>query len=139
MKKILKSLSDFNFSFLIFSKAHWLLRIPLSIIFIQQGLSKLPINIEDAQSFGLPFFVWFLVAWGELFAGIGLLVGGLIEKSWVADIITRFSGIVIVGIVSGIIIISKPESILDVLLYDNLHVFLYVLGLFFVLRGNRVS
>ena len=83
--------------------------------------------------------MWFFVAWSELFAGIGLLIGGLIEKHWVSDIITRFSGIVMVGIVSGVIIISEPETFLDVLLHDNLHVFLYVVGLFFVLKGNRVS
>jgi putative oxidoreductase len=122
-----------------FNKAHWLLRIPLAIVFIQQGISKLPVTTEGAEAFGLPYFVWFFVAWSELFAGIGLLIGGLIEKHWVSDIITRFSGIVMVGIVSGVIIISEPETFLDVLLHDNLHVFLYVVGLFFVLKGNRVS
>ena len=35
--------------------SHWLLRIPLIIVFIQQGISKYPVNIEDAQSFELPF------------------------------------------------------------------------------------
>ena len=83
--------------------------------------------------------MWLFAAWSELFAGIGLLIGELIEKHWVSDIITRFSGIVMVGIVSGVIIISESETFLDVLLHDNLHVFLYVVGLFFVLKGNRVS
>ena len=31
----------------------WLLRLPLAIVFIQQGLSKLPITLEDAQSLSL--------------------------------------------------------------------------------------
>ena len=35
----------------------WLLRVPLAIVFIQQGLVKLPISIEDAQSFDLPYIV----------------------------------------------------------------------------------
>ena len=60
-----------------FKGANWLIRTPLAIVFILQGLQKLPLNIEDAEAFGLPMQVWFFVAWGELFAGIFLLVGGL--------------------------------------------------------------
>ena len=124
-----------------FKGANWLIRIPLAIVFILQGLQKLPVSIEDAEAFGLPMSVWFFVAWGELFAGIGLLVGGLTIalKDGVGDVITRFSGIVICGIMTGVILIGEPASIVDVLLYDNLHVMLYCGGLFFALRGNRVK
>ena len=124
-----------------FKGANWLIRIPLAIVFILQGLQKFPITIEDAEGFGLPMSVWFFVAWGELFAGIGLLVGGLTIalKDGVGDVLTRFSGIVICGIMTGVILIGEPASIIDVLLYDNLHVMLYCGGLFFALRGNRVK
>ena len=124
-----------------FKGANWLIRVPLAIVFILQGLQKLPVSIEDAEAFGLPMSVWFFVAWGELFAGIGLLVGGLTIalKDGVGDVITRFSGIVICGIMTGVILVGEPASIVDVLLYDNLHVMLYCGGLFFALRGNRVK
>ena len=117
----------------------WLIRIPLSIVFLQQGVSKLPFSAEDAASFDLPVLVWVFVVAGEIGAGIGLIVGGLIQKLWngIADIITRFSGFTIGCIVSGVIWISQPENLIDVLLYDNLHVFLWVGGLFFALKGNR--
>ena len=69
MDKIRDSIPEFCLS-------HWLLRIPLAIVFIQQGLSKLPVSIEDAESFGLPYLVWWVVAYGELGAGLGLIVGG---------------------------------------------------------------
>jgi len=117
----------------------WLIRIPLSIVFLQQGVSKLPFSAEDAASFDLPVLVWFFVVAGEIGAGIGLIVGGLIQKLWngIADIITRFSGFTIGCIVTGVIWISQPENLIDVLLYDNLHVFLWVGGLFFALKGNR--
>ena len=97
--------------------------------------------MEDADAFGLPMSVWFFVAWGELFAGIGLLLGGLTIalEDGVGDVITRFSGIVICGIMTGVILVGEPASIVDVLLYDNLHVMLYCGGLFFALRGNRVK
>ena len=124
-----------------FKGANWLIRIPLALVFILQGLQKLPVNIEDAEAFGLPMSVWFFVAWGELFAGIGLLVGGLTIalKDGVGDVLTRFSGIVICGIMTGVILIQQPESISYVLLYEHFHLMLYCGGLFFALRGNRVK
>jgi len=129
-----------------FCLTHWLLRIPLAVVFIQQGLSKFPVTADDAASFELPYLVWWFVAYGELGAGIGLLVAALISLiarshvpmiSEVSDILTRFSGITICSIMTGVIWISEPESFMDVILYDNLHVFLWVGGLYFALRGNR--
>ena len=118
----------------------WLLRIPLAIVFLQQGLSKLPIALEDAQVFELPMLVWVFVVLGELGAGIGLIVGGLIQKLWstIADMVTRFSGFVIGCIATGVIWVGQPDNLIDVLLYDNLHVFLWAGGLFFALKGNRI-
>ena len=118
----------------------WLLRIPLAIVFLQQGLSKLPIALEDALVFELPMLVWVFVVLGELGAGIGLIVGGLIQRLWttIADMVTRFSGFVIGCIATGVIWVGQPDNLIDVLLYDNLHVFLWAGGLFFALKGNRV-
>ena len=118
----------------------WLLRIPLAIVFLQQGLSKLPISVEDAQVFELPMLVWVFVVLGELGAGIGLIIGGLIQRLWttIADMVTRFSGFVIGCIATGVIWVGQPDNLIDVLLYDNLHVFLWAGGLFFALKGNRV-
>ena len=131
-----------------FCLSHWLFRIPLAIVFIQQGLSKLPVTIEGAESFDLPYIVWWFAAYGELGAGIGLLIGGLMTKPYfpildkcyipdIGDMLTRFSGITVCSIMTGVIWVGEPESLMDVILYDNLHVFLWVGGLFFALRGNR--
>ena len=131
-----------------FCLSHWLLRVPLAIVFIQQGLSKLPVTIEGAESFDLPYIVWWFAAYGELGAGIGLLIGGLMTKPYfpildkcyipdIGDMLTRFSGITVCSIMTGVIWVGEPESLMDVILYDNLHVFLWVGGLFFALRGNR--
>ena len=119
----------------------WLLRIPIVIVFIQQGLSKFPVTLEDAQAFDLPYIVWWFVAYGELGAGIGLIVGGLVIWNklwpWVGDAITRFSGFTIGCIMTGVIWIGEPDSLMDVILYDNFQELLRVGGLFFALRGNR--
>ena len=124
-----------------FCMSHWLLRIPLAIVFIQQGLSKLPVTIEDAESFELPYIVWWFAAYGELGAGIGLLVAGALATwAWgrdYGDMLTRFCGITICSIMTGVIWVGEPASLMDVILYDNLHVLLWVGGLFFALRGNK--
>lgn len=118
---------------------HWILRIPVSIVFIQQGLAKFPVTIEDAESFDLPYLVWWFVAYGELGSGLGLLVGGIIARWWreIPDLLTRFSGITICSIMTGVIWVGQPESFLDVILYDNFHVILWVCGLYFALKGNN--
>ncbi len=76
----------------------------------------------------------------QLLGGVGLLIGGLFPKKFfeeLGDLITRFSGITICSIMTGVIWIGQPETFMDVILYDNLHVLLWVGGLFFALRGNR--
>lgn len=140
--KILKRIPDFCLS-------HWLLRIPLAIVFLQQGISKLPFSLDDADSWELPYLVWWFVVYGEIGAGIGLIFSGIMVSKiagdyiwdfWIqnlGDLLTRFSGIVMCCIVTGVIWISEPASFWDVILYDNLHVFLWVGGLFFALRGSR--
>ena len=125
-----------------FTLSHWLLRIPLAIVFIQQGSSKFPVTLEDAEVYELPYLVWWFVAYGELGAGFGLIAGGLLlffKNIWIniGDVITRFSGFTIGCITTGVIWVSKPESFIDVILYDNLHVFLWVGGLYFALRGSK--
>ena len=140
--KILKRIPDFCLS-------HWLLRIPLAIVFLQQGMSKLPFSLDDADSWELPYLVWWFVVYGEIGAGFGLIFSGIMVSKiagdyiwdfWIqdlGDLLTRFSGIVMCCIVTGVIWISEPASFWDVILYDNLHVFLWVGGLFFALRGSR--
>lgn len=124
-----------------FCMTHWLIRIPLVIVFLQQGLDKWPIDAETAASYELTLLVWTFVVLGELGGGLGLVVGGLLN--WVkrfkefGDLVTRFSGIVLTGIMTGVIWIGQPDSFVDVILYDNFHVLLWVGGMYFALRGNR--
>ena len=123
--------------------ATFLLRIPLAVMFLQQGLSKFPVNEVTAEAFGLPFIVWWFVAYGEVGSAIGLIVGGvfgiLFTKGLLgelADLLTRFSGITMTCVVTGVIWIMMPDSLIDVITRDYLHVSLYVGGLYFALRGN---
>ena len=138
--------------------ATFFLRIPLSAMFLQQGLSKLPVTGAVAEAWGLPYIVWWFVTWGEIGAAVGLMVGGVFSLiPWyskhffitrlstpyikeviynIGDLITRFSGITMTCIATGVIWILSPDNIWDVIYKDYLHVSLYVGGLYFALRGN---
>lgn len=47
-----------------FSMSHVLLRMPLAAVFIQQGLSKFPVDASAGAAFGLPQLVWWFVCLG---------------------------------------------------------------------------
>ena len=100
-----------------FCMSHWLLRIPLAIIFIQQGLMKIPVDVEEAASYGLSYLVWWFVAYGELLGGIGIIAGGILALryinlwDWIGDMITRFSGITLCCIMTGVIWIVQIVAI----------------------------
>lgn len=134
LQKILRKLPDFKGS-------NWLIRIPLSIIFLQQGFSKIPIDSSMAETYSLPLFLWYLVILSELTAGIGIIFGGILKSlglvPFFGDFLTRFSGIIIVSIICGVIIVSNPASMIEILFYDHIHVMLFSGGLYFALRGNR--
>ncbi len=121
-----------------FCRSHWLLRIPLAIIILQQGVNKFPLSIDDAVSYELPFLLWAAAAFGELFGGLAIILGGL-QRGWVGDLISRVGGVVIAAILVGVIVTTNWSPIWDILLYDHLHVLLLVAGLYFALRGNNLS
>ena len=117
--------------------AQFFLRVPVSLVFLQQGFSKLPIT--DENPYGLPSVVWWFVTFGEIGAGIGIILGGIIGFKYLiglGDLITRFSGITMACIVTGVIWISYPPDLMTVLLYDYLHVSLYFVEIYFALAGN---
>ena len=124
-----------------FCMSHWLIRIPMVIVFLQQGMDKWPIDAETAASYELTLLVWTFVVLGEIGGGLGLVVGGLLgyanRVKELGDLITRFSGITLASIMTGVIWVGQPERFWDVVLYDNFHVLLWVGGMYFALRGNR--
>jgi len=130
-----------------FDWSHILLRIPLAIVFIQQGLSKMPFDPQGGMGLGIGELTWWFVVYGELLSGIGLLVGGVMALQGIrripyvaelGDILTRFCGITMCCIVTGVIwVVIKPAD-LTAVLNDAFHLFLWVGGLYFGLRGNWV-
>lgn len=139
LKNYWQQLPDISFS-------HILLRIPLSLLFINQGLSKFPFDPAVGEGMGISALVWWFVCYGEVAAGLGLLLGGLATIPKIQDIaffavlgdmVTRFSGIVMCSVTTGIIwTVLKPESLLTFMLTDYMHFSLWTGGLYFGLRGN---
>jgi putative oxidoreductase len=139
VKNYWQQLPDISFS-------HILLRIPLSLLFINQGLSKFPFDPAVGEGMGLSALVWWFVCYGEVAAGLGLLLGGLATIPKIKDIsffavlgdmVTRFSGIVMCCVTTGIIwTVLKPESLLTFMMTDYMHFSLWTGGLYFGLRGN---
>jgi putative oxidoreductase len=130
------------------SLSHLLLRIPLAILFISQGLSKFPYDPSMGAAMGINALVWWFVCYGEVAAGVGLLVGGLATLPRIKDIsvvailgdmLTRFSGIVMCCVTTGVIwTVIKPDSLVNFILTDYMHFSLWAGGLYFALRGNWV-
>jgi len=139
LKNYWQRLPDLNLS-------HILLRIPLAVMFIEQGLSKFPFDPAVGVGMGIPALVWWFVCYGEVAAGVGLLVGGLLTIPRIRDIplvavagdlLTRFSGIVMACVITGVIwTVIKPESVWTFILTDYLHLSLWTGGMYFGLRGN---
>lgn len=128
------------------SLSHILLRIPLALIFIQQGLAKMPFDPAGGEGFGLMPLVWWVVVYGEVAAGVGLLVAALATMpvlrnndlvAVLGDMLTRFCGITMCCIATGIIwVVLQPTDLLQFMMTDYLHFSLWAGGLYFALRGN---
>ena len=125
-----------------------LLRIGLGVSFFLHGYGKVPIQqgfIDWLASKGLPFaeLTAFLVAWGEMLAGIGILIGGLIGLSIpiVGNIITRLSGGAVMVIMIGALLLAHSNWGIffgerGSILFASEQLFLLLLGTYFAIKGN---
>lgn len=123
--------------------AQYVLRLPLALLFFQQGMNKFPLQEVAASAFGLPLFAWGFAAVAEVGSAVGLLLAGLVGIMWssgrwatIADNVTRFCGITMACIATGVIWSLNPQSFSAVILNDYLHVSLWAGGIWFALRGN---
>jgi len=129
--------------------AEWLLRIGLGISFFLHGYGKLPINegfIGWLASKGVPAAgaMAHMVAWGEILAGIGIIVGGLIASraEQAGHLITRLSGGAVLFIMIWAIIIAHSNWGIffgerGSVLFASEQLFLLLLGAYFAIKGNN--
>lgn len=81
--------------------AHWLLRLGLASVFLFHGVSKAMAGAGHPMvaSMGMPMIVFILVTFAELAGGAGIIIGGLSNS-----FITRLSGLAIIPVMSGAIV-----------------------------------
>ena len=120
----------------------WLLRLGLGVAFFLHGFEKFPLPPEKMTNwftklgFAFPELTTSAVAIGEVGAGLGIILGGLV-KGHVGNIITKVSGGAVVVIMSGAFIIAHSDWFFTSRLFMSEQIFLFILGSFFLIRGNN--
>ena len=122
--------------------APWLLRLGLGTSFILHGLGKFPLPPEkmvtwfESMGYMYPEIVTSMVALGEVGAGAGIIVWGLINNN-TGTLITRLSGGAVVVIMIGAILIAHSDWLVTKKLFMSEQIFLFILGLYFAIKGNN--
>ena len=120
----------------------WLLRLGLGVAFFLHGFEKFPLPPEKMANwftklgYAYPEIMTSAVAIGEVGAGVGIILGGLI-RGYVGNIITKVSGGAVVVIMVGAFIIAHSNWFFTSRLFMSEQIFLFILGSFFLIRGNK--
>ena len=126
-----------------------LVQFCLGISFFLHGYGKIPISqgfIDFLSSKGVPLsnISAYIVAWAEILSGLGLIIGGVLSlrSSTLGNLITRFSALTIVIIMINALFIGHSHWSIFIgergaVLFASEQLFLLVLGLFFLIRGNN--
>ena len=133
----------------LYNYAHFLLRITLGISFFLHGYGKFKIidgfaSFLGSQGILYPKLLTYLVAWGEMLAGITIIIGGLLINSLpiLANLLTRISAFSIIIIMICALIIAHSDWSIFIgergkVLFASEQLFLLTLGLYFFVKGNN--
>ena len=117
--------------------APWLIRLGLGIAFIIHGYNKFPLPPQGLINyFGFSPALATFVALSEVFAGIIIIVGGLLNNS-LGNLITRLGGLMVVVIMVFAFSIAHQEWFITVKLFTSEQIFLFFIGFYFLLKGNK--
>ncbi len=122
-----------NFTFI----TPWLLRLSLGVSFIFHGYGKFPLPPQKLiDYFGFSETLASFVAISELTAGVLLILGGFI-KSHLGSLITRFGATLIVIIMTVALGLAHRDWFITPKLFMSEQIFLLIVGLYFLIRGNK--
>ena len=117
--------------------APWLIRLGLGIAFIIHGYNKFPLPPQGLINyFGFSPALATFVALSEVFAGTVIIVGGLLNNS-LGNLITRLGGLMVVVVMIFAFSIAHQEWFITVKLFTSEQIFLFLIGLYFLLKGNK--
>ena len=115
--------------------APWLIRFGLGIAFALHGLGKFPLPPQGLSNF-LGSSLASLVAISELGAGLILIIGGFIKNPF-GNLATRFAGGTIVIVMINAFALAHKDWFITAKLFTSEQIFLFLIGLYFLLKGNR--
>ncbi len=117
--------------------APWVIRLGLGIAFIIHGYNKFPLPPQGLINyFGFSPALATFVALSEVFAGLIIIVGGLLNNS-LGNLITRLGGLMVVVIMIFAFSIAHQEWFITVKLFTSEQIFLFLIGLFSLIKGNK--
>ncbi|MFQ5548260.1 MAG: DoxX family protein [Woeseia sp.] len=111
---------------------HWLIRLSVAATFITHGIPKFP--PDSLVQMGMPVVVGWLVAFGEVGAGLALIVGAFTDER-----LTRLGGLIVVIIMIGAISLVHFQNGWFVQNSGmEFQVLLLAAGMYFLTKGNKV-
>ena len=117
--------------------APWFLRLGLGVAFIIHGYFKFPLPPDGlVEYFGLSPLLSSVVAISEVASGILIIISGFIKGS-VGNLLTRFSALTITIIMINVFVIGHPDWFFTTKLFTSEQIFLFLISLYFVIRGNN--
>lgn len=112
--------------------AHWLIRLSLAGTFLAHGIPKFP--PDGLVQMGLPLIVAWAVAFGEVGAGIALIVGAFTDER-----LTRLGGLLVVVIMIGAIsLVHFKNGWLVQNSGMEFQALMLASGFYFLTKGNKV-
>ena len=134
IKKIDNGINIFSEGLFIYSE--FLLRIFLGIAFIIHGYNKFPLPPGALiKYFGFSPHLASLVAISEFSAGFLIIFSGFIN-SYLGNLLTRISALIIVVIMIFAFYFAHKDWFFDQKLFTSEQIFLFVLGVYFLINGN---
>ena len=107
------------------------------LAFVIHGYKKFPLPPQNLiEYFNFSPFLANFVAISELSAGILLIIGGFI-KDYLGSLITRFGALNIVIIMLFALGLAHRDWLITPKLFMSEQIFLLLIGLYFLIRGNK--
>jgi|TARA_B100001093_G_scaffold115329_1_gene107737 uncharacterized membrane protein YphA (DoxX/SURF4 family) len=150
MKKINTRLDAITNPF--YGLAPWFFRIALGVAFFIHGYKKLPapfmideqhrmVTWFESIFMPMPELIVSIVIVTEILGGIGIILGGLIGffATQAGHLLTRASGFFLVILMIYVFYIGHPDWFVlpPIKLLTSEQLFLFVLSIYFMVRGNK--
>ena len=117
--------------------SEFLLRLTLGIAFLIHGFRKFPLPPQKLMDyFNFSPFLSSFVALSEIYAGFTLILA-FFFKNFFGDILTRLSGLIIIIIMTFAFYLAHKDWFISTKLFTSEQVFLFILGLYFLINGNK--